>query len=369
MVALESRESWLELLFQPALYPVYVALVVIAITVWVVTTPIRNVGWSLCAAVCEIGWQHAKLSAQVIEGYLTVAKDEGLRARPSSEYLWLLFEGFFTVPMAILKREGDTYGPYGRLAFKGWDFAHEYWCVFLPDTAHSLWTSTGLYAYGTLKSCVDSYHRAEGITCGVFWIVLLSGAVCIYVPLTFLRILEILLFGWRGVLVLIGLLKLTDWIWSWGWWINYVTASGVVLMALLATVQELEIGDKLDKVSPTVVAQAGWAQVQADAALRRREESSTLRSLRSAPRDPVDEQGVLDIAVDEQSATPTEGERSPAAIQAELRQSQQRVEQLQVEFEANSEVRRGRQTASRGECPAAGTVVTVPTPPGQAFQA
>lgn len=369
MSVLESSESWLLLLCQPALYPVYVALMVLAITVWVVTTPIRNVGWTLGATLCEIGWQHARLSAQVVEGYLAVAKDNRLRARPSSEYIWLLFEGFFTVPMTILERDGDKYGPYGRLAFKGWDFAHEYWCVFLPDTAHSLWTSARLYAHGTLKSCVASYRRAEGLTYGVFWIILLLGAVCIYVPLTILRILEILLFGWRGVLLLLWLLKLTDWVWNWGWWVNYVAVSGVVLMALLATVQELKVGDKLNKVSPTVVAHTGWTQVQADAAQRRKNERSTLRGLRSASQHPIEELSVLGIAVDDQTTTPAGEERSPAAIQAELRQSQQRVEQLQGEFEANSEVRRGRQTASRGECPAAGAVVAVPAPPGQAFQA
>lgn len=364
-----SMSYWWGLLCQPAYYPVYAALMLATVITWVVTTPLRNVGWTLGASLCELGLKHATLSAQIVEGYLAVAKDEGLRSKPPGDYVWLVYESFFKVPMSILDRDSEAYGLYGRLAFKGWDFAHEYWCVYLPDTTQTLWTSAGRYARGTLRSCVASYRRADGLAYGVFWVVMLICAVCVYVPLTLLRVLEVILCGWRGVLVLLSLLKVSDWIWSWGWWVNYLVAAGVLLITALATVHELRIGEELDKVSPAVVAQAGWSQVQADAARRRIEERSTLRELRGDK--PVEEVGALDSPEEPQPEMSIPCERSPAAIQAELRQSQQRTEQLREEFEANSAVRRGRLNSSRGECPAPGNGGGVPAPAqaGPAFRA
>lgn len=365
-----SLEYWWALLCQPELYPVYAALVLATVILWVVTTPLRNVGWTLAAGLCELCLKHAKLSAIIMEGYLAIAKDDGLRARPPGDYLWLLYESLFKVPMGILERDREDYGLYGTLAFMGWDFAHEYWCVYLPDTAQSLWTSADRYARATLRSSVNSYRRAEGLVSGAFWVVMLFLSVCVYVPLTALRVLEVVLCGWRGVFILLSLLKVTDWIWSWGWWVNYVVTSGILVLAALATVQELKIGEELDKVSPAVVAQAGWSQIQSDAAKRRNEERSTLRELRRVK--PAEEVGVIDFPQEEsQPETCIPCERSPAAIQAELRQSLQRSEQLREEFEANSAVRRGRLNSSRGECPAPGTGGDVPgsTEVNQAFRA
>lgn len=98
--------------------------------------------------------------------------------------------------------------------------------------------------------------------------------------------------GWRGVLILLSLLKITDWVWSWEWWANFVVAAGVLLITALATVQELRIGEELDKVSPAVVAQTGWPNVQVEAARCRRRERLTLRELRGDV--PEEEVGVID---------------------------------------------------------------------------
>lgn len=363
-VPLADSLSWYWSLFnQPALYPVYVVLVLSGILFWVITTPLRNVGWALGTVLWDIGAKHAALTSRVVEGYLLVAKDRDLCKLPPGDYLWALYEAIFTVPMGILKSDADSFGEYGVLAYKVWDASHQYWCRYLPNTSQELWASTLLYARGTLLACIASYRRAEGMAHGVCWFILLVGAILIYVPLTMLRVLEVVLLGWRGVLIILMLLNIANWFYQWGLWVTYSTGLGVVLIAALITVKELDIGAELDKISPSVVASQGWTQVKDGAKSRRRHERANMRNLTA-------EQATGSVRPPEgEAAEPEQDERSAAAIQAELRQSLQRVEQLEAEFERNSTVRRGRLHSSRGECPAPGTGEHVPTAAQGPFQA
>lgn len=118
-----------------------------------------------------------------------------------------------------------------------------------------------------------------------------------------------------------------------------------MLFTALIVLDELRMDMEQDKVSPARVAKVGWSQVRAETGKRRKGERAALREL-------TEEQLVVDSPPEPQPETVIQGERSPAAIQAELRQSQSWVEQLQAEFASNSEVRRGRRDLGRGECPA-----------------
>lgn len=340
--------SWLELLFQPALLPIYTALVVGTVLVWVVTTPVRNVCWALTASVAAVCWMHFELALKIAEGYVSLAKDEQMRALRSGEYVWTLYEALFTVPMAVIDNDREKYGAYGSLAFKGWDFLREFWCVYLPDTTQMLVDSSCLYALGWLRACVASYHRAEGVVCGLFWAVMLLLAVCVYVPLTVLRVLEVLFRGWKGVVVVLVFVNAAGWFYEWGQWVVYITAVGVILMVAQLVIKEPRVGEELDKISPKYVAQWGWKQVVTDAHDRREKEQRELSVLTGVPEHPQDLER-QDKSAHESIAS--EG-RSPSAIQAEIRQQRQRMAVLEREYKETVKVRRGRLNSSRGGCPA-----------------
>lgn len=153
---------------------------------------------------------------RIVEGYLAIAKDESLWNRPKGEYLWLMYEAVFEVSLKIIGAERAELGLYGTLVYKGWDFAHEYWCTYLPDTSQALWNSACQYSRGAARACVCSYRRAQGLAHGLFWFILLVIAVIVYVPLTALRILEVLFCGWRGVVIILFALNVTNWVWCLG---------------------------------------------------------------------------------------------------------------------------------------------------------
>lgn len=352
---------WLDLLFHPALIPVHVTLMVGAVLAWVITTPVRDVGWVLMTNVCALCWKHIELNLRVAEGYVAVVKDERLRALQPGEYVWALFEALFAVPMEILGANEEEYGAYGVLAYKGWDFLRELWCVYVPDTLQQLCSSSRCYACGWLNACVASYRRAHGLVGGTFWAIMLVLAVCVYVPLTVLRVLEVLLRGWKGVLVTLLLVNMAGWYYQWGMWVTYFTVAGVVLAVILVVLKEFGVGEKFDKIAPGRVAKRGWRQVREEARVRRAEEHSALRELRGG----TECSPTLKGKADQSAAHLVPGGRSPSAIQAELRQQRQRVEELEREYERNERIRRGRLNLRRGECPASragddGNMVTRP---------
>lgn len=340
--------SWWELLFHPVLVPVHVALVVGAVLAWVVTTPLRDVGWTLMANLCALCWKHVELSLRVAEGYVAVIKDDELRALQTGEYLWALFEAIFAVPMEVIEARKEEYGAYGVLAFKGWDFLRELWCVYVPDTLQQLCSSSCCYAWGWLNACVASYRRAHGLVSGAFWAIMLVLAVCVYVPLTVLRVLEVLLRGWKGVLITLLLVNMAGWYYQWGVWVSYFTVVGVVLAVILVVLKEFGVGEKFDKIAPGRVAKRGWKHVRDEARTRRAEERTALRELRGGTECSPTPTG----KEDQGTASPALPERSPSAIQAELRQQKQRVEELEREYKRNERIRRGRLNLRRGECPA-----------------
>lgn len=342
--------SWWALLFHPVLFPVHVTLMVGAVLAWVITTPVRNVGWALVTNVGALCWKHIELALRVAEGYVTTIKNEELRTLQAGEYVWALCEAVFVVPMEVIDANRSEYGAYGDLAYKGWDFQRELWCVYIPDTLQQLYSSSCRYACGWLTACVASYRRAQGLVSGTFWVVMLLSAVGLYIPLTLLRVLEVVLRGWKGVMAIVLLADTSCWAYGWGGWIPFVTAAGIVLAVAMLVIKELQVGAKLDKVAPNRVARHGWNRVLSDAKDRRKREQRALQDLAGEGELP---QGATDRK-ERGVAVNAPEERSPCAIQAEIRQQKQRVELLEQEYQENVRVRRGRLNLSRGGCPAPG---------------
>lgn len=91
---------------------------VAGIAVWVVTTPIRNVGWALGASALDCGTTICFFWYTCSDRFVTTVRGANAKALPPREYACILVTLLFLVPMAVLRNYESRFEIFGRLCLR-----------------------------------------------------------------------------------------------------------------------------------------------------------------------------------------------------------------------------------------------------------
>ncbi|KAE9200822.1 hypothetical protein PF005_g15198 [Phytophthora fragariae] len=291
----------------------------------------RNVGWTFAGEV----WRVASLNETLWNDCLL-------------QYNSGLFND------EVLDDNDQRYGDYGRMLRRWWVAAYETYDAYLPDLGLNTACSIKNYALAT-KDAAASCRRRAG---EVLRIVKFLLALTFFTPMAVFEFVEFVLLGEAGVALALLMINLVNYYFVW----TTLGVAASVVFVTVGVVTHIWRGGKgrsdRERLSPTTIIVDGLREVRERAADRSRTETEELERLRGAdtevPPQYYDARSDDPVILDEGPS------RTPAAISAELRAAEERSDLLRHELVQHPDVRRGRQTSSRGGYPEPGRDRGVP---------
>ncbi|EGZ19111.1 hypothetical protein PHYSODRAFT_327425 [Phytophthora sojae] len=332
------------------LLPAYCGAGVCCVLVWVISTPLRNVGWAFGAQVWRVACLNGSLCACAnTTQCCSIARCESCKALrtymlsgvPSSRY-----------PCASSKTRKSAMATTDGCCISGG----------LPLTLRSMSTahSVACYAKATRAAAAQSRRRAfEGFH--VAWIVTkFVISLAFFAPMAAFDLLEFALLGTVGVAVALVTLNVANYVLEWTSYGPPVTVLIVTAGVVTHIWRGCDNQKDADEFSPTGMIILGLKNLRARAAERERSEKESLQQPRGsdAAEDQTtyaDARDGVEVTIDEEAPP-----RAPAAISVEFRAAQERSTLLRLELARLPEVRRGRRTCSRGGCPVPGYTDPMP---------
>ncbi|KAE9189448.1 hypothetical protein PF002_g25038 [Phytophthora fragariae] len=344
-VLLETIARWLQTYVTPELLPAYCCAGVCCVLTWVISTPLRNVGWTFAGEVWRVASLNGTLWNDCLLQYNSVFLNDEVRQLRGVAYAYALWGAVFAVPMQVLADNEQRYGDCGRMLRKWWVAAYETYYAYLPDLGLNTACSIRNYALATKDAAVSSRRRAGEVLRIVLLILKFLLALTFFTPMAVYEFVEFVLLGEAGVALALLMMNLINYF----EWTTLGVAASVVYVTI-GVVTHIWRGGKgktdRERLSPTTIIVEGLKEVRERAADRSRTETEDLERLRGAdtevPPRYYDAHSDAPVIIDD---GPT---KAPAAISAELRAAEERSALLRLELAQHPDVRRGRQTRSRG---------------------
>ncbi|KAE9284265.1 hypothetical protein PR003_g26895, partial [Phytophthora rubi] len=315
-VLLETIARWLQTYATPELLPAYCCAGVCCVLTWVISTPLRNVGWTFAGEVWRVASLNGTLWNDCLLQYNSVLLNDEVRQLRRVAYAYALWGAVFAVPMQVLADNEQRYGDYGRMLRKWWVAAYK------------------------------NRRRAGEVLRIVLLILKFLLVLTFFTPMAVYEFVEFVLLGEAGVALALLMMNLINYYFEW----TTLGVAASVVYVTIGVVTHIWRGGKgktdRERLSPTTIIVEGLKEVRERAADRSRTETEDLERLRGAdtevPPRYYDAHSDAPVIIDD---GPT---RAPAAISAELRAAEERSALLRLELAQHPDVRRGRQTRSRG---------------------
>ncbi|KAE9241230.1 hypothetical protein PF004_g7146 [Phytophthora fragariae] len=314
----------------------------------------RNVGWTFAGEVWRVASLNETLWNDCLLQYNSGLFNDEVRQLRGVAYAYALWGAVFAVPMQVLDDNDQRYGDYGRMLRRWWVAAYETYDAYLPDLGLNTACSIKNYALAT-KDAAASCRRRAG---EVLRIVKFLLALTFFTPMAVFEFVEFVLLGEAGVALALLMINLVNYYFVW----TTLGVAASVVFVTVGVVTHIWRGGKgrsdRERLSPTTMIVDGLREVRERAADRSRTETEELERLRGAdtevPPQYYDARSDDPVILDEGPS------RTPAAISAELRAAEERSDLLRHELVQHPDVRRGRQTSSRGGYPEPGRDRGVP---------
>jgi hypothetical protein len=305
----------------------------------------------LCVEVWRVLRLNGSLWSACLSQYQAILRDDEIRELRGAAYLYSLWGAIFAVPVQVLTVDAVYYGAYGRALLKWWEAAHLTFFEYLPNLALGTARSIAKYARVTRNAAVSCGRRAGDFVRVVILAVECSLSLVFFLPLAAYDVLEFLLQGEIGIAVTLLALNVANLYFEW----TRYGVPGTVIAVTIALMTHIWRGcsgrTELGEMTPAAIVVKGLREVRARTVEREQVDAADLDRLREeGPQDGEDF-----VENDQESSVPVAdtvaGGRSPTAITAELRAMEERSRSLRLELAQHPDVRRGRQTDGRGECP------------------
>ncbi|GMF49208.1 unnamed protein product [Phytophthora fragariaefolia] len=357
-VLLETVARWLRIYATPELLPAYCCAGVGCVLAWGVSTPLRNVGWNFAYEIWRVVSLNGCLWNDCLLQYNGVLLNDEIRQLRGVAYAYALWGAVFAVPMQVLADNEQRYGDYGQMLRKWWVAAYETFYAYLPDLGLSTACSVKNYALATKDAAISSRRRTGEVLRVVLLFVKFLLGLAFFAPMAVYEFVEFVLLGEVGVALALLMMNLLNGYFE---WTTLGVAASVIFVTLGVVTHLWRCGSgKADRerLSPSTIIVDGLEEERERAADRSRTETKGLERLRgAAPEVPPQ---YYDARVDDPVIIDEGPSRAPAAISAELRAAEERPALLRLELAQHPDVRRGRQTRSRGGCPVPGRERGVP---------
>jgi hypothetical protein len=211
----------LELLSSPC------AVGVCFVLAWVLTTPLRNVGWVFLSEVYRVLSLNGSLWNECLHQYQGVLRDAEVRQLEGLTYVYAVWGALFAVPMEVLSVNEEQYGDYGRMLRHWWVAAYSTFQEYFPDLCVHTAFSVAKYARVTRTAFVSCCRRAsEGVRV-LFLTCRFVVALIFFTPMAFYDLLEYCLLGEIGVAVTLLALNSAN---SYFHWVSFGAPATVVIV-------------------------------------------------------------------------------------------------------------------------------------------
>ncbi|KAE8966823.1 hypothetical protein PR001_g28280 [Phytophthora rubi] len=355
---LDALFRWQATYVPAELLPAYCVAGIGFVFVWVVSTPVRNVGWQFSAEVWRVASLNGALWNDCLRHYNAVLANPEVRQLRGLAYVYALRGTIFAVPMQVLTQNEQKYGDYGRMLRHWWVAAYTTFYEYVPDLGLKTARSVNNYARATKDAAVSSRRRIGEALHVTLLICKFVASLAFFLPMALYTVVEYVLLGETGVALAVFVVNLANHYFEWTRW----SAPGSVLFVTVGVITHIwrcGSGDtELERLSPTTIVLEGLKEVRERAATRERTETEDLQRLQGPQGEALPSStGRAEFVRVEVVESPS---RAPAAISAELRATEERSALLRLELAQHPDVRRVRRTCSRGGCPVPGQDGVVP---------
>ncbi|OWZ00205.1 hypothetical protein PHMEG_00028660 [Phytophthora megakarya] len=234
---------------------------------------------------------------------------------------------------------------------------YEYLPHLISDTFHSVANYCRAWWEATDSTCKRVYSAMLAVWW--FWMLILSASV--YGPMALYDVLEYLCCGGLGVVAMLAVLNMLNYLFHWTPYGVYTSSVIIVVGVLTHAWRQGRPEGYLEEVAPGTVLELALKSVRKDAKTRQRREAESLRRLQN------NDEELPELITDDTVVTRRKvrrRKRAPTAMAAELREAEQLVVRLRHEirtkttddptFEMEDQhphSRRGRSSLSQGDCP------------------
>ncbi|KAG6612669.1 uncharacterized protein IUM83_03310 [Phytophthora cinnamomi] len=290
LARLQERYAPVELL------PAYCGDGICCVFAWVISTPLRNVGWAFGAQVWRVACLNGSLWNACLCQYNAVLLNREVRELRGAAYVYTIWGALFAVPVRVLEDEEEHYGVYGRTLHKWWFAAYSTFYAYLPDLGLSTALSVACYAKATHAAAAQSRGRAfEGLH--VAWLVTkFVLSLAFFAPMAAFDLLESALLGAVGVTIALITLNAANYVLDWTPYGPPATVRIVTAGVVTHIWRSFDDQKDTDEFSPTGIIIRGLKDMRARAAERERSETESLQRLRSGGA--VDDRATYGDAVD-----------------------------------------------------------------------
>ncbi|KAE9316120.1 hypothetical protein PF008_g19087 [Phytophthora fragariae] len=281
-VLLETVARWLRTYATPELFPAYCCAGIGCVLTWVISTPLRNVGWTFAGEVWRVASLNGTLWNDCLLQYNSVLLNDEVRQLHGVAYAYALWGAVFAVPMQVLADNEQRYGDYGRMLRKWWVAAYETCYAYLPDLGLKTACSIKNYALATKDAAASCRRRAGEVLRIVLLIVKFLLALTFFTPMAVYEFVEFVLLGEAGVALALLMMNLVNYYFEW----TTLGVAASVVFVTIGVVTHIWRGGKVrsdrERLSPTTIIVEGLREVRDRAADRSRTETEELEQLRGA---------------------------------------------------------------------------------------
>ncbi|KAE9023206.1 hypothetical protein PR002_g11764 [Phytophthora rubi] len=214
-VLLETVARWLRTYATPELLPAYCCTGVCCVLAWVISTPLRNVGWTFAGEVWRVASLNGTLWNDCLLQFNCVLLFDEVRQLRGVAYAHALWGAVFAVPMQVLADNEQRYGDYGRMLRKWWAAAYETYYAYLPDLGLKTACSLRNYVLATKDAAISSRRRAGEALRIVLLILKFLLALAFFAPMAVYELVEFVLLGEAGVVLALLMMNLINYYFEW----------------------------------------------------------------------------------------------------------------------------------------------------------
>ncbi|GMG15144.1 unnamed protein product [Phytophthora fragariaefolia] len=293
------------------LWPAYCLAGAGCVLAWVITTPLRTVSWIFFGEVWRVLSPNPHLVDACIRHYQAVMENDDIRRLSGAKFAYAVWGAFFAVRVRVLSGNEERYGAYDRMICKWGEAAYGTFYSYLPDLTLSTAYSVIKYACAGREAVLARVHT----------------------PLVRYGLLGFFLLGKAGIAFAMVTLNGANHYWKWTIWGPPVSVAIVSIGVVKHIWRDRHKNGPLETYAPAVMVLDALKGVRARAAERQSSETDCLRRLHVSGvndnEEYSDTHGDSDPHVE---VEPTAPNRSPVAISAELRAT----EECSAELAANS---------------------------------
>ncbi|KAE9019916.1 hypothetical protein PR003_g14372 [Phytophthora rubi] len=131
---LDSVARWQSTYAPAELLPAYCVTGSGFVFVWVVSTPVRNVGWQFSGEAWRVASLNGALWNDCLRQYNAVLMNAEVRQLRGVAYVYAFCGAVFAVPLQVLTQDERKYGDDGQMLRRWWAAAYATFYEYLPES-------------------------------------------------------------------------------------------------------------------------------------------------------------------------------------------------------------------------------------------